>query len=169
MTNTALIFYPRSISIFTPKDNSATLPGGEFASPRGTILSRPAVVYVVMLAVLIVGLWAVLAAGRHVHAPRDLAGKWQLTPLSPDAKPQVMTVEQSGLFFQIGFEQDPPLDLKLQNDAQQILANKDCQLTFTGPGDDDKTVELTGKHPAKWTAHRVVRTFPVDVEPKEAK
>jgi hypothetical protein len=145
------------------------LAGICFEFRRAHTLSRPAVVYVVMLVVLVAGLWTVLSIGRHLHAPRDLAGKWQLIPLSPGAKPQLMTVEQSGLFFQVGFEKGPPLDLKLKDDSKQILTGKNCQLTFTGPTDDDKTVELTGKQSGRWTAHRTLHAFPADVESKEAR
>jgi len=133
-------------------------------------LSRPAAVYLVMLVVLIAGLWSVLAIGRHLTAPEDLAGKWQLTPVSAASPAQILTVEQSGRFFQIAFEHGPQLDLKQQGDSPLLLANREWRLTITGQSDgDDKTMQLDGPQSARWTAHRIVRTFPSDVQPKEVR
>jgi hypothetical protein len=127
-------------------------------------------VYLVMLAVLIAGLWSVLAIGRHLRAPYDLAGKWQLTPASSGPS-QILTVEQSGKFFQISFDQGPTLDLKLQsgtNASKIALGNKTTQLLIlstANPSDaDNKMFVLTGPHPGQWNAHRTVRTFPEDVQ-----
>jgi hypothetical protein len=133
-------------------------------------VSRPAVVYIVMVCVLILGLWAVLEIGNnYLSAPEDLAGKWQIQatsanePLGPG-----MNVEQSGRFFQIAFDHGPQLDLKLQSTSPMVLTNPQWKLTITGrDGSDEKTVQLEGPQTGRWSAHRTARTFPPDL--REAK
>ncbi len=132
--------------------------------------------YLVMIVALVAGLWSVLAMGRNLHAPEDVAGKWQLAPVSAGEPGQVLTIEQSGRFFQVVFEHGPSLDLKLQGSfSSMLLSNKKWTLNIQdrGPDPDDKLMVLTGPESKQWTAHRTVRTFPADVdsaaESKEAK
>ena len=72
-------------------------------------MSRPAVVYLVMICVLILGLWAVLEIGNnYLSAPEDMAGKWQIQSASAsDPLGPGMNVEQSGKFFQAPCVQIP--------------------------------------------------------------
>ena len=144
-------------------------------SCKGDSLSRPAIVYLTMLAVLIAGLWTVLAIGRQLDAPSDLAGKWQLTPIGPGPA-QTLNVEQSGKFFQIAFEHGPQLDLKLQSktdDKNVSLGNSTSQLLVMNVPDekdpDNKMFLLNGPNPGSWNAHRTVRTFPEDVQSEGAR
>ncbi len=136
---------------------------------NGVIVSRPTVVYIGMLLVLVIGLWAVLAMGAHVSAPEDLAGKWQLQSTVRGIPDDTMTIEQSGRFFQVIFEHGPHLDLKLTDDLQPLhLIDGDTKLVIAGqPGSDDKTMQLNGVNTGRWMAHRVARAYPVDVQGKE--
>jgi hypothetical protein len=144
---------------------SATL---STASPE-LFLSRPVVVYLVMIVVLVAGLWTVLDVGGHLIAPEDLAGKWQVQSADGDPRGPGLNIEQSGKFFQIAFEHGPQLDLKLQSTSPTVLANGNWKMTITGrEGGDDKTLQLEGPQAGRWSAHRTVRTFASDVNGKGA-
>ncbi len=132
-------------------------------------MSRPAVVYLVMIVVLISGLWTVLEIGGYLSAPEDLAGKWQIQSIDTGPRGQRelggpgLNIEQSGLFFQINFDHGPQLDLKQKSTSPTVLANRDWKLTITGRiGSDDKTLQIQGPQSGWWSAHRTLRTFPAD-------
>ena len=133
-------------------------------------MSRPVVVYLVMIVVLVAGLWAVLEMGATLSPPEDLAGKWHLEPTAIGLEGAGLIIEQSGRFFQVAFEHGPQLDLKLaeQSPSHLLLSNSHWQLAINGGvGSDDKMVQLTGEQNGQWTAHRVTRTFPQDVSARE--
>jgi hypothetical protein len=138
-------------------------------------VSRPAAVYLAMICVLILGLWAVLEIGNnYLSAPEDMAGKWQIqSASSSDPFGPGMNVEQSGKFFQVAFDHGPQLDLTMQSTSPMVLTNPKWKLTITGrDGSDDKKVRLEGPQTGQWLAHRTVRTFPPDTAApttKEAK
>ena len=140
-------------------------------------MSRPALVYISMILALIAGLWLVLEIGRYLpDAPEDLAGKWQIKPTSGDAGGQGgpqgpgLNIEQSGNFFQVAFEHGPQLNLKLQRGTPMVLTNDTWKLTIAGrEGGDEKTLQLEGPQAGRWSAHRTVRTFPLDVATAGAK
>ena len=80
-------------------------------------MSRAYIIYIVMFAVLIGGLWLILTIGASLEAPDDLAGDWTVAwdgppPLS--AGDASMHVSQSGRFFVIRFGEKPPLSLTLR-------------------------------------------------------
>jgi hypothetical protein len=153
-------------------------------------MHRATVVYVVMIVACAAGLWAVLSIGGRLRAPEDLAGKWTLSPgfiASGPAMPIApygpgMTVDQSGRFFQISFENGPRLDLKLDDENEMNLLGKQAfrvaliapSWHITGWGQangDDMIVRLVGPTPAQsgqWAAKRVLRTFPPNPTPKGA-
>lgn len=135
-------------------------------------LSKPVVVYLVMIVVLVGGLWAVLALGGNLSAAEDLAGKWELHPIAGGSEGKTMNIEQSGEFFQISIDQGKLMDLKLHehSSSKLVLSNRHTQLTVSGnEGGDDKTFLLTGDKNGQWNAHRTVRTFPADVSATEGK
>ncbi len=70
-------------------------------------MSRAAVVYLSMIVALVGGLWAVLAVGGRLDAPEDLNGRW--TALSADRGDRWsgLTVEQSGVYWQLSFDGGP--------------------------------------------------------------
>jgi hypothetical protein len=142
----------------------------------GDVVNRAAVVYLVMVLVLVGGLWAVLAIGAGLEPPQDLAGKWQLSagtppnglPNSLSAWGPEMQIEQSGRFFQIFTEHGPKLDLKLTEDdgKRVVLDGTRYKLTFSGPNQDEKRLLVEGPQGGDWTARRVTRKYPSDVQPR---
>ena len=56
-------------------------------------------------------LWVILAIGRHLTPPENIGGTW--LPDAGTVGPGPMRVEQSGHFFQIGFEDGHRADVKL--------------------------------------------------------
>ncbi len=133
-------------------------------------MSRPAVVYLAMIVVLVAGLWAVLAIGSHLVAPEDLAGKWKLQSTIHGIPDENANIEQSGRFYQITFNDGKTLDLKWTDRTENVihLANRDTKLTISGVMDsDDKTIELSGSVAGRWAAHRISRAYPWDVSAKE--
>jgi len=146
-------------------------------------MHRATIVYIVMIIACAGGLWAVLSYGGTLTPPEDLAGKWTLTPATA-AGPFIrlapygpgMTVDQSGRFLQIAFENGPRLDFRLGQPAEMLpVPGKDepverLELTNSGwilkawgkPGGDEWTMWLVGPEDSqsgKWMAKRVVRTF----------
>ena len=135
-----------------------------------------------MIAIAAGGLWVVLAYGNQLHAPQDLAGKWTLVPASQSLAGEApaaafgpgMTIEQSGRFFQVSFENGPRLNLKLDAEIERpipggqanriTLVGTPWQLTTLGaPDGDECIVQLTGPshdQSGRWKAQRVMRTFP---------
>ena len=102
-------------------------------------------------------------------APEDLAGKWRIQSTAPDRLGPDLNIEQSGRFFQIAFEHGPHLNLKLQSTSPMVLANADWKLIISGHvGGEEKTLQLEGPQNGRWTAHRLVRTFPADSTTREA-
>jgi hypothetical protein len=134
-------------------------------------VNRASIVYGVMIFLSISGVWAVLSIGRRLTAPEDLAGKWSLESRLPStgAASGAMTVEQSGRFFQIAFENGPQLHMVLDEETANSseLGNGAWHLAFKGADDsDEKVVVLTGPKPSEsgvWNARRLVRKFPPDV------
>ena len=140
--------------------------------------NRAGIVYGIMILLSASGVWAVLSIGQRLIAPDDLAGKWTLETLLISTRPDVqeMTVEQSGKFFQISFENGPKLNLVLDeqsfssSSAQQsvrlALTDGPWHLTFQGPPDgDEMQVALTGPKMSEsgvWNAKRLIRKFPPD-------
>jgi hypothetical protein len=150
-----------------------------------------------MIAACAAGLWAVLAYGNRLQAPEDLAGKWTLAPLSPNSSRTqtgtygpTMTIDQSGQFFQVSFENGPHLDLRLHE--SQVLMMQGNPVVFMklsddrgwnvrawgAPGGDVWRVFVNrpldgqsaiGSQSAgqdEWIANRIARTYPAHVAAK---
>ena len=82
-------------------------------------MSKPTLVYTVMLAACAGGMWGILRAGGSMPAVSDLAGEWKITsgPMGPDIGGMerlgdTMTIDQSGRFFHLRFQSGLVLDLK---------------------------------------------------------
>jgi hypothetical protein len=144
-------------------------------------MHRATIVYIVMIAACTAGLWVCLSVGNDLVAPEDLAGKWTLAsgsaagpaiPMAPYGPG--MTIDQSGRFFQVAFDNGPRLNLQLNEPGevmpvpgQQVerleLACPRWNLRAWGkPGGDDWTIWLVGPsndQSGKWQAKRVARTF----------
>ena len=131
-------------------------------------MSKPTLIYLVMVVVLAGGLWAVLAVGKTLNAPADLAGKWLAHPVEGDAAAD-MTVEQSGRYFQItlkGHRLDVSQKSETANHLQ--LTSGKSTLTFDGPLDGNQlTLTVTGDSAGVYIADRLTRRYPVDI--KEAR
>jgi hypothetical protein len=137
---------------------------------QGIEVNRIAAIYLVMVVALAGGLWAVLAIGSTLHAPVDLAGRWELSPSNaPGRFGTEMTIEQSGEFFQIYFDRGPRLDLKLKEQKPNhiLLVSSDYQLILTG-SEDQKHLIINGPGGGDWTIKRLSRQFPQDVSPPTA-
>src|ERR1700722_13009944 len=91
-------------------------------------LNRGTIVYGSMILLSASGVWAVLSIGQGLVAPEDLAGKWTLESRLPgtQANPHEMTVEQSGKFFQIYFQNRPNLNFVL--DEQSCVSSSNGSL-----------------------------------------
>jgi hypothetical protein len=148
-------------------------------------INRASIVYGIMILASIAGVWAVLAVGKGLMPPEDLAGKWSLESRLGPNRPEIqeaalgpgMTVDQSGKFFQVSFENGPKLNLELSNqsnpnasETQVALVGEPWRLTFQGvSGGDDMEVHLVGPNLRQcgvWNARRVVRKFAPDVSDK---
>jgi hypothetical protein len=141
--------------------------------------NRATIVYGIMILFSASGVWAILSFGQRLIAPEDLAGKWTLESRRDTTQPAPgdMTVQQSGKFFQIAFENGPKLNLVLEeqsplsvSDGQPVtlaLGDGPWRLTFHGPqGGDEMELNITAPLTSQsgvWNAKRLVRKFPPDV------
>jgi hypothetical protein len=135
------------------------------------MISRATFTYVVMLAVFFAGLWAILSFGSILlHAPEDLAGRWELSDVAGAKPPGKMNVEQSGRFFKLTVN-GSMLNLKLTGeeaiegrraDVKRIrLSSDSAKAVFEGvAGGDEFQLELSGPVSGRWMARRVERTYP---------
>jgi hypothetical protein len=144
-------------------------------------MNRATIVYIVMIGACAAGLWVVLAAGSNLVAPEDFAGKWTLASTTP-AGPAIpmapygpgMTVDQSGRFFQIAFDNGPRLNLTMTEPGEVMPVPgqqvERVELTSAGwlinlwgkPDGDQWIVHLVGptnEQSGKWIAKRVSATF----------
>ncbi len=111
-------------------------------------MSRASTVYVAMFAALVLGLWGILRAGAGLRAPHDISGNWEIEqPVRDDADAElgadegadgvpgeILSVEQSGRYFRLRFDDGAPIDLKLAEET-----------AVTGePGGGSTRVRLTG-------------------------
>src|SRR4051812_31251253 len=82
-------------------------------------MSKPTLVYAVMLVACAGGMWGILRAGATLSAVTDLTGTWTIdggplgpVPGGPESLGGHFTVEQSGRFLRVHFERGRMLDLK---------------------------------------------------------
>jgi len=151
-------------------------------------INRATVVYGAMILACALGEWAVLSFGERIVPPEDLAGKWVLeAPSAPAIKaarfgPE-MSIDQSGRFFQVSFDNGPSLNLTLDQQtyidvpnarlARLELVNGPWRMVAEGrPGTEQMGIRLTGPTPAEsgwWNARRISRVFPADVSEEGSK
>lgn len=117
-----------------------------------------------MVGCSIVGLWALLALGHRLTPPPNLAGQWQLVPDAGTASSlgSSMHVEQSGKFFQVSFDQSPPLSLRLadaHSPTHLVLDGRSWHLVFDGLQIPEATrLAVTTPEAGQsgtWTIHRI--------------
>src|SRR5829696_7300371 len=88
-------------------------------------MSRGTLVYILMFAALVGGMWVILPLGEGLVAPFNLAGRWEIEPdlsMGPRVGPplgRTMEVEQSGRYFQVRFASGRTLGLKLVRETRQ--------------------------------------------------
>ena len=131
------------------------------------MVSRATLVYLLMLLVFGLGLWAILSVGAiWLRAPEDLAGRWELIGPEGEQSATEMRIEQSGRYFNI-LVGGKRLDMKVVQ--AQVAGSQELHLrlvggedivTFRGPGGgDDFEVVFEGSHPGRWHAKRTSRTY----------
>lgn len=81
-------------------------------------MNRPSVVYVIMLAAGVLGIWAILDAKHRVQAPPELSGNWELRTdrVADDGSPIPpirLSIRQSGQYLQIAIGNRASQDFKL--------------------------------------------------------
>jgi hypothetical protein len=117
-------------------------------------MNRGYAVYIIMFAVLGLGLWAVLRFGATLQAPAEIAGTWHVqweTPSPTGAAVQgTMTVDQSGRFCTFHFDGGAPRTMSLKMVEGTALGQGDPKTPLarlTGEG-YDMTLHPTAVHDA---------------------
>jgi hypothetical protein len=138
-------------------------------------MSKANAIYIIMITTFVAGLWAILSFGSVLlHAPTDLAGKWELRPVDASADTaaaHTMLIQQSGRYFEIAIDgKDSALKLVseqlIQNtgdyDEQDIeLAGEKLKMTFQGRANGEMYhVQTHGDPAGEWDAIRVNATYP---------
>jgi hypothetical protein len=123
-------------------------------------------IYIVSILILAGGLWAVLAAGRHLKAPFALAGEWKRVLPGGEGEAGTFAISQSGRFVKLLVPGREPIALQwqdeeaagsggkllhLQGDRQSMRVHMPSD--SASPGDVFK-FELDGQIEAVWTAVR---------------
>lgn len=133
-----------------------------------------------MVAVLFAGSWVILSYGSTLHAPVDLAGKWELTPASGAVSGGVsggvsaveeMTVEQSGKYLNLvtpHWSGDVKLISDPANESSATLRGSGATVSFDGLSlGDTCTIRfegpIAGSYPGAYRARRTVRAYPIKV------
>jgi hypothetical protein len=79
-------------------------------------MSRAYVVYFLMFAAFIGGMWFIITLGGAMKAPDDLSGDWKIawyTAPPPELNAGSMRIEQSGRFFTVRFGDGKPIGMTL--------------------------------------------------------
>ena len=131
-------------------------------------MSRGTLVYILMFAALVGGMWVILPLGEALVAPFNLAGRWEIEPdlsMGPRVGPplgRTMEVEQSGRYFQVRFASGRTLGLKLVRETRQEtrvkmeLAGGGWDMTCDANATDGTMrINLRGAVTRAWTATRV--------------
>ena len=117
------------------------------------------------------GIWLIFYIGTFLHAPIDLAGEWELQTGDPE-RPQKLVIEQSGKFFSIQLDDQPPIDMKLieQSNADDMEVNvlaaggeRELRVSRQG-GEADFEIELKGEITQQWQARRISRAYDGEVK-----
>jgi hypothetical protein len=121
-------------------------------------MSRAYVIYICVAALLIAGLWVILAFGQALEAPPDLSGTWKTKWDSPPPfadQAGRMKVEQSGRFLQVSFDKSAPMSFKLDEDFAKTrelrnpvrrMRNQEWTLSLIGNVElGDVRIELDGR------------------------
>ena len=108
-----------------------------------------------MIVALVGGLWAVLAIGGQLVAPEDLGGRW--SAVGPGAPWPGLTVEQSGRYFQLTFDNGPAVAVTMQGgspDGRLSLGRGKWHVTIDAARGQARTFHLDGPIPGTFTGHR---------------
>ena len=103
-------------------------------------MSKPTLVYVVLLIVCTGGLWGILRAGSQMSAVCDLTGDWTIesgplgpVPGGPDLLGERLTIVQSGRFVRLQFQTGRTLDLAATTTPMGVLTKAE-PIEFVGGG-----------------------------------
>jgi hypothetical protein len=139
-------------------------------------MSKANSVYILMLAAFVIGLWTIVSLGSiYLHAPADLAGRWELRPpdSSQETRPaHILSIQQSGRFLQIDLDGKVyPMKMIRQEIVQSTvgmdelhieLASSTLKMIFQGRANTDAyQLHTHGLLEGNWNALRVVRTYPL--------
>src|SRR5262245_10377443 len=114
-----------------------------------------------MMAVFGAGLWLILHYGAaHLKAREDLAGEWELSPLSGTAGTiQSLHIDQSGEFLTLNFEKGPRIQLKMVEESTATpklikLSGNQGEITLTATDQNDQwRLQAVGQAQGGWTAN----------------
>ena len=143
---------------------------------------RTTLVYFVLLAAGGVAMWAILAVGAAVKAPRDLSGIWHVRGDTPDVESgEVVRISQSGRFLSVALGDREPMEFRWAREEpgeaagehRVYLYNDRHTLTVSlRPVPDDPDVleaaefALGGEHQQVWRAERRGPEAPLPIEPR---
>ena|SRR5687767_8387649 len=133
---------------------------------------RGYVVYILMFAVLGIGLWAVLRIGAKLQAPAEIAGEyrvqWETGSPTDMGYHGVMRIDQSGRFCTVHFDEKRTMGLKIidgtalgEGDPKRPLARMsgDGYVVTLYPTavQESVRVEISGRDEHRGTADRISR------------
>jgi hypothetical protein len=110
-------------------------------------MSKAYLVYFLMFAVAVGGLWVILTLGAAARAPDDLSGEWTVqwdgTP-PVEFKDNPMRVSQSGRYFTVRFGNREPLSFTLEKSWQGARDGRTLHMKLAS---DASKLDLRGEIP----------------------
>lgn len=136
-------------------------------------MGQSSYIYILWIVILAAGLWFIIGFGSTLRAQEDLAGEWELTPEQPIVHDESsrMRVDQSGRYFNLSLPNQPPLRMRLTEQAvvdqrfgehkRIVLVGDRLTATFEGRSHGDLwRLSLNGSHHDVYAARLVDRTYP---------
>lgn len=110
-------------------------------------MSRAWITYAAMLALLALGIAAVLAAGSRLHAPSDLRGRyeahWEVRPPPGVRDGADLRIEQSGRYLALSFDGGPRWSVELVG-GRALGETGSAALARLEGGDADARIDGVG-------------------------
>jgi hypothetical protein len=116
-------------------------------------MSRAYIIYFLMFAVLVGGLWLIITVGAAMKAPDDLSGDWKIawyTTPPPELDVATMKIQQSGRFFTIQFGDRKPISMSLVGGWHGARDGRRLQMHLVGAA---WKMDITAGIPLRETWH----------------
>ena len=115
-------------------------------------MRKQELLYATALLAWVVGIWRILIAGQHLHAPYHLAGRWAPSDgAGTGAAAAPFTLAQSGRFLHLRWDDGSNLDMRWQGESDRQGVH---QISLMGEG---QRIDIDVDHPGSPPESRLYR------------